>query len=246
MSSSHGSERTSCWGQDGQLMRLELSHFQGSIDQSNPEAGIVGLSWMNSSFEGKLLGITAGEETTVGQAFTRANDLIVPCASQGPQPFQWQVYWRAVSLGDRITQMDLIVSLQTPTLESFPRFATSTTLPAVEAWSIPTNGHSPQKQEPPFSSSEHKPDLHCILLRNQEASWSYAEMAAPEDRATTNLDRASDQDVALQRSFGGEFLEKGVIRRMRIRGVFLPREDDLNVGAKLFERFCKEEPPLTT
>ena len=70
-------------------------------------------------------------------------------------------------------------------------------------------------------------------------------MVHPSDQAETRFEGKANNETALQRIFGGSFLEKGVIRRMRMRGVVLPREGDLDMAAKLFAAFCEEEPPLT-
>ena len=246
MSSSEGSDKSSCWLHDGLLARLELSSLRGGVDLSRPEDGIVGLSWLGSDLPGRLLGMAAGEETTVEQSFSRGSDLIVSYASKGPQPFQWQVYWRAAALDAAMAQVDLIVSLQTPTLESFPSFSTATTLPAEETWSLPASGLSLRRLDDSESVSELQSGLAGIVYRSQRAAWSYVEMTEPADNARTTLNCSAEQEVTLRREFGGEFLEKGVIRRMRIRGVFLSREGDLEVAGKLFENFCKESPPLTT
>jgi len=38
---------------------------------------------------------------------------------------------------------------------------------------------------------------------------------------------------------------KGVIRRLRLRGAFLPRENDLQRAAQFFTELATETPPLT-
>jgi hypothetical protein len=43
-----------------------------------------------------------------------------------------------------------------------------------------------------------------------------------------------------------ESLEKGVIRRGRVRGWFLPREGDADAAAERYRQWLAEPPPLTT
>ena len=43
-----------------------------------------------------------------------------------------------------------------------------------------------------------------------------------------------------------ERLEKGVILRARLRGVFLPRQRDTRVAAACYTAFAAAEPPLAT
>ena len=43
-----------------------------------------------------------------------------------------------------------------------------------------------------------------------------------------------------------ERLEKGVILRSRIRGLFVPRDHDTELAQSEYRRFAASEPPLTT
>jgi hypothetical protein len=51
--------------------------------------------------------------------------------------------------------------------------------------------------------------------------------------------------ISMRRNLGGSFLEKGAIRRLRFRGAFLPRENDLQRAAQLFTDLAADSPPLT-
>jgi hypothetical protein len=39
-------------------------------------------------------------------------------------------------------------------------------------------------------------------------------------------------------------LEKGVILRARVRGIFLPRQDDMRIAAACYRQFVVADPPL--
>lgn len=244
MSGSVGSARISCWSHDGSEVRLSLGSLLASVDQSQPEAGLAQLCWQGADFTGNLMGITAGEETTTREVFTRGSDLIISCASEAPQPFQWQVYWHATALGANSVQVDLIVSLQTELLKSFPSVFTYTRLQATEAWLV-SLGDPPRRWDIAQAGAEPHSELHCIVLRDERTPWSYVEMTDPADEAESTLTSDSHPIVRLSRNIGGRFLEKGVIRRIQVRGVFVPREKDLEAATKLFATFCDEAPPLT-
>ena len=244
MSSSAGSEPLGWWRHEDKLLRLQIGSLEGIVDPALCECGLHQLSYGGENFSGKLLSVAAGTETVSLESFTRGNDLIVHSESKKPQRFQWQVYWRATSSSAEVAVVDAIVSLQTPLLESFPRFSTNTSLPATEVWCVST-GDQPQNLELPGDSAKPKASLQCVLLRNKRLPWSYAEMTHPADEAETSVSQAAEGEISLQRTVGGKFLEKGVIRQMRIRGAFIPRENDLETAGQLFAAFCEEEPPLT-
>ena len=70
-------------------------------------------------------------------------------------------------------------------------------------------------------------------------------MTHPLDQGAWRLARSEDGKILMRRNLGGSFLEKGVIRRLRFRGAFLPRENDLQRAAQLFTDLAAETPPLT-
>jgi hypothetical protein len=82
------------------------------------------------------------------------------------------------------------------------------------------------------------------LYRPARAAWSYAEMGRPDDcvRMVVHL-RGRGSAV----SFGmfGLDLEKGVILRGLVRGLFLPRTNDTRQAIRAFERFASESPRLS-
>jgi hypothetical protein len=147
-------------------------------------------------------------------------------AQTEPQSFTWQVYWRVSAPATDVVLLDVILSLQTPLLESFPRVATHSQLPAGEASVVAAAGD-------------------CVLLRPTAGDWSYAEMTHPKDRGDWQLSSAADDQLRFERHLGGQFMEKGVIRRLRLRGAFLPRHNDLDLAAHYFALLAEETPPLT-
>jgi hypothetical protein len=71
------------------------------------------------------------------------------------------------------------------------------------------------------------------------------EAVFPTDFIATEPASATAGGVAWNRLLFGEQLEKGVIRRARIAGWFLPRENDLTIALRLWGEFCNSPPPLT-
>jgi hypothetical protein len=73
-------------------------------------------------------------------------------------------------------------------------------------------------------------------------------MVHPADFQHDELLRNSVQQQAayLRHRLFPEPLEKGVILRARVRGVFVPRDGDTQIAAECFDAFAATEPPLST
>jgi hypothetical protein len=206
--------------------RLSLGPLHGEVVLDNPSQGIGLLAWREAPLVGQVLGVSAGATAQRLDAFTREEDLVAVYSQTEPQSFSWQVYWRACSPDADVVLVDVILSLQTPLLESFPQVTTCSQLPTGEATVIPVEGD-------------------CVVVRPAASDFSYAEMTHPKDRGTLQVAPAIDGQMRLQRRLGGHFLEKGVIRRLRLRGAFLPRNDDRSLANRYYEMLAAETPPLT-
>lgn len=231
------------WKLFGNNSQLCLPPLQADVTLSQAELGATQLQWHGMPLAGQLLGISAGVVSETQDSFVRGSDLVLTSCSQLPKQFRWQAYWRAVALDEHRLQLDLIVSLETPLLESFPKFSTRTSLPVAEAWRVAADAN-PERLAICDSTEEQSKDIDCFVLRGDDSSWSYVEMTDPVDRGQSRL-RPAGELACLERELGGSFLEKGVIRRMRIRGILMPRDDDLQQAAQQFAAFRVEEPPLT-
>jgi hypothetical protein len=80
--------------------------------------------------------------------------------------------------------------------------------------------------------------------------FSYVEMIFPSDFCCASVRWGDTQGqtakAVLHSELFPESLEKGVIRRARLRGLFVPRADDLVTASQLFAEFAASPPPLTT
>jgi hypothetical protein len=78
------------------------------------------------------------------------------------------------------------------------------------------------------------------------AAYSYAEMVHPADFAGASLELRGEELLRFSHPLFAERLEKGVIRRVRLCGVFLPRDRDLEKASAIYRNFIAEPLPLTT
>ncbi len=252
MAAQSSKNNTELWRLDSNKATLHTPQLTASIDLLNPHVGISQLALLGNPIRGFVLGINPSNEATTSKlesklelsdVFVRGSDLVAQYTVANEQPFSLQVYWRATVGGHGALLLDTILSLQTPLLESFPSISTETKLPIATAWLLP--------EEASTATEIAIPDNHAadrtegILLRPSQGDWSYAEATHSNDLGECRLERCEDKSLLMQRQLGGQFLEKGVIRSLRVRGVFLPRADDLECAAKHFATFKTAEPPLT-
>jgi hypothetical protein len=238
---------TSPWQLAESDARLQIGPLLANVDLLQPASGLHQLSWQNVSFAGKLLGVTVAEESatptnlaTAGiDKFVRGGDLVANYPQCESQPFTLHIYWRVATADSRLVILDAIVSLQTSLLECFPKAILTTELAATEAWVVPGDGSSARRLEQHEEST--KPA--GVLLRGVSNGESYLEVTHPDDLGEWRV--ANSATTKIERELGGEFQEKGVIRRLRVRGAFLSAENDLDVAAQIIQDFAASPPPLT-
>ncbi|MEM8945664.1 MAG: hypothetical protein AAGD11_10815 [Planctomycetota bacterium] len=217
------------WSLDGHHARFSATEFGAVVNLLDPAHGLAEIRIGDINVEGFALGVCPIEHVIRGtdeiaDAYVRGTDLVVTYAQTDERPFELEVYWRIGLLADDVVQLDGIVSLQTCLLETFPQFHVRTNLPAQLASGLQVG----------------------ILLRGTNAGWSYAEHARMRDPGALAVDDSDNATlITITRQLGGQFLEKGVIRRLQIRGLFLPRENDDTNAAKRLASLAVEEPPLT-
>jgi len=84
----------------------------------------------------------------------------------------------------------------------------------------------------------------CYLVRMAGSDWSYLEMIHPGDHDQTTLSLEGGQRVVRRKLFERR-LEKGVILRSRLQGVFIARDRDMQTAVECYRRFAASGPTLT-
>ncbi len=88
-------------------------------------------------------------------------------------------------------------------------------------------------------------DEDVLILRPAGADWIYAEMAHHGDFSQQPLEVTADGLTRTAWGFGREFMERGVIRRLRIRGSVVPRNEEAAIIEQQKKSLAAEAPPLT-
>ncbi|MDX1948140.1 MAG: hypothetical protein SFU86_22310, partial [Pirellulaceae bacterium] len=145
----------------------------------------------------------------------------------------------------------LILSLQTDLLDSQPITTVETLVRNANFFHIDNLNDPRATPVMPPATPDNVTAIgpHSLwLARNSTQGITYAELVHPADLVATELD-SSDTTTGWRRvrtKIFPERLEKGVIRRARLCGWFLPSENDEQVAARVARQYLGEPLPLTT
>jgi hypothetical protein len=199
------------------------------------------------------------ESLELADAYLRGNDMVASYAESGGQRVAPEIYWRAsYSEEFAATRIELIVSVRTGLLDSEPTSSvySSTKVEAelLHAASLDPAGFEPVTPWPDTQPDEQSPakvidathsSEHLFVIRLPQYDLTYAQMVHPSDFVSTDTHVHSDLQVSLGSKLFPERLEKGVIRRGRICGWFMPIDNDLETAVALARQFVDEPLPLT-
>jgi hypothetical protein len=256
------------WRFDKQKAILDASSFTFEIDTQSPESGascfkLAGTVWQGANplqihiFDPFVMGQSRCEDV-----YLRGPDLVLSYRMSRVPEFSWQVYWRALVDQEGIFDgVELIVSVQTDVLDSDPRLTVESHLSTSQLFQLEFGekekivGQTPSKSyEPTWTEIASAPPSSILdppgvlLYRPAGTAHSYLEMIHPTDFAGLEVSwKTSDSPANTARFLlFDEPLEKGVIRRGRLRTMVLPRADDLATAQACYQSFVESAIPLTT
>jgi hypothetical protein len=178
--------------------------------------------------------------------YQRGTDLVATYLQTPERNTRPQVYWRVieqpVAENSLSTALEVIISAQTSLLDSQPLIALESTLPPGEVCLWNERGESVTAASDAWQTGDGSPCV--VLFRPRDWSLSYCEMVHPSDFSAMQIQMSDLPSVRWQ--MFPESLEKGVIRRGRVRGVFLPRAEDEPLARAAFRTFVDSPQVLST
>ena len=185
--------------------------------------------------------------------YLRGNDIIATIEDQEKSVAEEyssrrQIYWRCEDSSADALAVQVILSSQTSLLQSVPLLQSQSDIQASELLKLSdVENHSftsliKQQSGDDFQQLTAAPA--CFLVRNSQSELSYAEMIHPADFQSVEYSFFNDQCCLRYPIFGSQ-LEKGVILRSRVQGVFLPRDADEELAANFYKKFVASKIPLT-
>jgi hypothetical protein len=238
---------SSTWHLTQSFGQLNCGALAARVDVEQPSLGLHELALNGKPITGQLLGVTVAEEgappTELAIAgidkFVRGGDLVANYPQCETQPFALHNYWRIAEASDKLIVIDAIVSLQTTLLECYPKTILTTELPAEDSIVVSLDETAEQSASSVLESDESV----GILLRGIHPEWSYVEITHPTDLGILRIEKKGT--TRMERELGGEFQEKGVIRRLRVRGAFVSAAKDGQLSRQVISDFVASPPPLT-
>lgn len=245
--------------------RLQLADLTGEIDLARPWLGFRPQNVPAEESAGikSLLGIDlpsgAAERTELApvEFFVRGDDLIATYP-ESSGCLRLQIYWRALrgNSQGQVMGLELIVSVQTDLLDSQPvLFVRSELGPGRLQVLGPTGSGAAKLNAVSDSATDNRtewcPSPPACMFVPANAKLAYLEMPFPLDTRRTTVGRLSTLSGSapswvVEHELMREFLEKGVIRRCRLRGMFVPIGDATSAKVTAaVEQFRASAPPLT-
>ena len=239
------------WQLAGNEASLNGTCLQAKIFLDQPTRGVCDLAWSGKAAYGWApLQLICGADRRI-ESYVRGGDLISTYESNGPQGTP-QVYWRLHCDDHRpMVGIEVVLSMRTDLLDGIPLSAVDTLVSGAtlyHALALDVAAFAPLRHGKSRSIDAAQSTTHLFVLRDKNLGLSYAEMVHPTDFASVVISspESAVESWHIKSMLFPERLEKGVIRRGRICGWFLPRENDLAVAVELARQFIDEPLPLTT
>jgi hypothetical protein len=231
------------WTLDEALATLTSPQLPGEVDVLFPWHGFrwhCGAAGAKIALLKVFTRASAGPTPeTIVDCYQRGIDLVATYAQTPERNVRPQVYWRYLEPNG----LELVLSSQTSLLDSQPLTSLESSLPEGEALGF-FDGQWRAINTSDWQTDDRAP--RSVLIRPQAmTSHSYLELVHPTDFAGVQT-ASTDGLVMLRWRLFPERLEKGVIRRGRVRGYVLPRNNDETVATKLAAEFAKSELVLST
>ncbi len=197
--------------------------------------------------------------TQVAEAYVRGRDLIGVYPQTPTWPYRSILYWGhdpAETFLDAepgegaLAMLSVTVSVQTDLLDTCPRVSIGSQLEADEVlrWRLDETGDSSTERltgcGPQVFNLSSTPT--CLLWRLPGEQLTYVEMASTSDSRQLSVEHQPGAPGISRWDLFGDFLEKGVLRRARVRGALVPRAEDLRLTAACYAAWEACKLPLTT
>jgi hypothetical protein len=240
-----------CWRLQETIATLESSVLSGEVDVLFPWHGFL---WNCAAAQAKVALLKVFTRASAGptpetlvDCYQRGIDLVATYAQTPERTVRPQVYWRYLapqSLRPEATGLELILSTQTSLLDSEPTTSLESALPAGEVIGMAATGQLQSLASDQWQTGDDAP--RAVLFRSEQLKdVSYLECVHSTDFAGVQISHADGLSIVRWRLFP-ERLEKGVIRRGRVRGYLLPRASDEALALELIKDFASSQLVLST
>jgi hypothetical protein len=243
------------------VAHLSTPALTGLVDVRHPSRGLHCVCLNGGELPGmQALGVDLGASedasTRLADVYVRQGDLVATYSPSPTSPLRVQAYWRILEDEERpygLTGLGLEVSVQTPAWETAAELAATTELLASGmrslAWAESITGSATAECAEIGETTSRTATGGCLFFDGATAGTAYAQMIHPADFYGHSIERSggdtSGRFRVVHRLFG-QRLEKGVILRARLRGVWWTQPAADADLAGCYEAFVTARLPLTT
>jgi hypothetical protein len=245
----------SLWTIDDRHAQLQSTSLTAQLQLLSPHSGLRNVCPNHAELELQLLGVQLPESdstVSIEDAYARVDDLVVTYAETPQWKLRSQIYWRYARQYAQACGIEVVASLQTSLLDAPAAIDVSSRIAADEVLALSHN-HLAFIELARSSRPHHltkSTTCGCFVFRLAGANLSYVEMVHPGDFHESSIEAVADLHVedpatiSRHRLFGRR-LEKGVILRGRVLGLFVPQDDDLRLVKQYYQVFAQSKPVLT-
>jgi hypothetical protein len=245
------------WRLEDKAAFLTCGPLTGNLALDDSWGGIKGLGWKGKhleSFEVLRFSFPSfAPDTHVTDAYIRGADLVVSRSQSDKCAIAPHFYYQLQYLpAFDAARIALVISVNTNLLNGRPDAAVRSVASDVRMFYLSRSYHyqlSPtefQEETTYRWLRREQSSLNVVVLRHERIGVSYVEIVHPSDFESMQFRHSMLERGTLSLIFQKEHLEKGVIRRARVCGWFLPAQNDLAVAVELARQFIDEPLPLTT
>jgi len=249
------------WQLEDKVAKLDGHCFSALIDLVHPTSGLVDVEVASKRFANvSLLGVDVPSFSSRDadehiDPYARGSEMVVNYGAREPWPIDVGVKWHVMSsheLEAAIAAVDMVISVRTRLLSGSPELSVRSSVPASDVLQLVDADTLEFRSLVPPTHSAHvlRPDagIGCLLFRIGDSDLTYAEMVHPLDFQCDELHGSTDLDsiATVQHRLFQDKLEKGVLLRARVRGVFVDRLNDEKTVADCYSEFVNDKLPLAT
>jgi len=245
------------WTIQGKQASLKTDNVSGTLNLGDPETGLQQLHWSNQTLPAiGLLGVALPQQLIVASEskhhYTRDNCLVASYGDPATTNCHAQLQWRYLppQPATWLAGLELVISFEARLLTRLPDWQTMSKISAPVILA-PVDSEAQTWQPLPdtarTASSLEEDQYQMLLCRFPKQGVTYLEMVHGQQAWLSPVDETGDN---LSRPMGWRLktpaaqLEKGVILRKVLRGLFLPLEKDELLAREAYQQFACVAPPL--
>lgn len=233
------------------MAHLDWGSARAQVDLRSPQLGVQLIRGTSKELALEILGVELNETSPpLSDVFVRGGDLVATYEQTAARPARVQIYWRQIgAITSEQLMFDLIVSVQTSLLDSWPSLLTRSSLPAKRVRRLAqqaTRFDELSTDAPSALLRETEEASACVSFELNGSPACYVEMIHPSDFWRGSIaPRGASGGLTCGWELFPQHLEKGVILRARLRGALLRGVPSDEVLAEQHEAFLAEKLPLT-